>query len=283
MSIAGSTVVHVEIEMDHCYGEVCVNGIPIFTNVVALHPFRQSIQVNPFVVPNLNVLELAVDIDPQGPSVSRRVREKKAPTGASATARLLRFPLQPGLPASAEHGEVLAMVRWTEAEDPFATSPKELRAFAELGEGYGPRVWQSATQLTLDQATRDEAVALLETIHSAMRAGDTRTLLDMLDLRLRDVAASYQGNLDQQRARSMFSDWIAGFGAEPDRVLPIEFDKLDFRLAAERRLLLPHTAAFESAIRVAVNHVQEGKIIGRAVVPYDVKFAKIDGYSRIVA
>lgn len=283
MKTKSNTVIHAEIDTTNCYGELCLNGIPIFTNTVLLSRCMQSLQVNPFVVPNLNVLELAVDIDTRGPSVSRQVKEKRAPEGATAIARLVRYPLDRKVFASPEYGEVLAEVKWSAAEDPFATSPRELRGFADVGEGYGRRVWQDAPQLTLDAATQNEALQLLQSIRSAMVRGDSTTLINMFEWRLRDVATAYEGALDRNDAQQLFIKWIAMFGAEPERVLAIELDKLDFRLAAERRLLLPQTTAFESALRVAIDHKQEGRVIGRAVVPYDLKFARIDGYLRIVA
>lgn len=281
-----NAVLHAEIELEACSGEVTFNGIPVVTLPEALPSFTQSVPVNPLVVAGLNALELAVDLDPEAPSVCRRARRSSPSSAARAVARLVRYPLEPGTFASPEMGDVLLRLEWSAAEDTSEASPRELRATVDLGEGFGRWSWQDAPPLSLEDGTRLEAIGVLEEIRAAIRAGDAEALLRLIAIKFREVGAAYPGASDaasEAKDRENLAVWLGQFAAAPERVLPLDMGALDLRLAAEQRILIPMTRRFTSAIelRMAVDD-EDGTPRGDVDVPYEVKLARIDGALRVV-
>jgi hypothetical protein len=283
-----NAVLHAEIELEACSGEVTVNGIPVVTLPEALPSFMQSVPVNPLVVAGLNALELAVGLDPEAPSVSRRARRNSPSlsSAARAVARLVRYPLEPGTFASPEMGDVLVRLEWSAAEDTSEASPRELRATVDLGEGFGRWSWQDAPPLSLEGGTRLEVIGVLEEIRAAIRAGDAEALLRLIAIKFREVGAAYPGASDaasEAKDRENLAVWLGQFAAAPERVLPLDLDALDLRLAAEQRILIPTTRRFTSAIelKMAVDD-EDGTPRGDVEVPYEVKLARIDGKLAVV-
>lgn len=282
MTSLKNSVVHVEIELTECSGEVVVNGVPAVTCPEALPSFTQSIPVNPLVVPGMNALELAVDLYAEAPSLCRRARRRALPTQARAVARLVRYSLTKGTFASPEQGEILARLEWSGAEDRSESSPRELRVAVDLGEGFGRWSWMDAPPLAVDPGTRLEVIGILEEIRAALRRGDADAVLRIIDVKFREVGSAYPG-ADDEADRASFARWVRPFGADPDRVLPIDHEALDLRLAAEQRMIIPMTRAFSSAIALRMPVTDEdGSPRGDVDVPYEVKLARVGGALRVV-
>lgn len=283
MSTQGFAI-HAEIDLAFCSGEVCINGIPVVTwQHESLDSFVQSIQVNPFVVPGLNTFELAIHIDKTSPSLSRRARQYTPNPAAVAIGRLVRYRLEPFLELKPQNGEVLANLTWSAQRDGTFGAPQELRVVVDLGAGFGKRAWQDAPQLTVDDATRQEAIMLMEEIRAALRRGDVHGLMRLIDIKVREGAASYPG-LDVSKMAAQFGQWIQQFAKEPERVLPLDLQNIDLRLAAERRIIVPMTSKWHGAIGLRLPMTNESDEWVRDIdSSYDVMFARIDGRLRVVA
>lgn len=262
-------------------GEVCVNGVPVFSVPEDPGETDHTLPINGFVVSGLNQVELVLDIEGT-PSTSRRRRQKKAEPEAAALIRVLKFPGGQTVMPVPNPAHVVGVREWYGEKDESEEAPRTVSLAFDAGAGFGHWSWQSAPALVLDQPTVEEARVLCEQVRAAIVRGDTTELLRLGEVRFREVGQAFGATSDDEDIAQL-ERWIAQYTAEPERVLPIDPRSFDFRLVAGDRILLPLNRDWSQVVRMrqAITD-QDNRPAGDFVVSYGMMLAKIGGKLTIV-
>ncbi len=122
-----------------------------------------------------------------------------------------------------------------------ATPPQPLPIHKELtfesGTHFGPRVWQSAPQITLDTATKQTIRAQIHRFHDTLDAKDLDGMVRMFAVRDREDALSH-GEAPQQNAIAAREDYQEMLSRPHWRMEPVHDDHLQFYLIADKRVVL---------------------------------------------
>ena len=281
-----SDTLYLQFALRNTSAEFCVNGIPVWTIPKDPGAEEQTIPINAFVVPGENRIEAILDLE-GSPSASRTPRNAKAKPGSWVEFRVLRMPSGrgPQFP-SPSSGSVLcergfrADKKPGEPEEP-EVAPRWVSASFE-SPGYGAWAWQSAKKLELDVATIEEARVACEAVRSALRSGDTRALLQLIDVRFRESGRAF-GVTDDSEDVAQLERWIQQYREHPERVLPLAPTEFDFRLVADGRILVPLYRDWSHAIRLRQPVTdQHGRPVGDVVGRYAIMLAHVGGGLRIV-
>lgn len=122
-----------------------------------------------------------------------------------------------------------------------ATPPQPLPIHKELtfesGTHFGPRVWQSAPQITLDAATKQAIRAQAHRFRDTLDAKDLDGMVRMFAVRDREDALSH-GEAPQQNAIAAREDYQEMLSRPHWRMEPVHDDHLQFHLIADKRVVL---------------------------------------------
>jgi hypothetical protein len=273
--------IFVQFVLRRVSGEVCVNGIPVFSVPEDPGETDHTLPINALVVSGLNQVELVLDIEGT-PSTCRQRRKKKADPEAAALIRVLRFPGGQTVMPMPSPNSIVAFREWYGEKDESEEAPRTVSLAFDAGAGFGQWSWQAAPPLVLDPPTIEEARVLCDTVRSAIRRGDTAELLRLGEVRFREVGQAFGATSDDEDIAQL-ERWIAQYAAEPDRVLEIDPRTFDFRLVAGDKLLLPLNKDWSQAVRMrqAITD-QDNRPAGDFVVSYGMMLARIGGKLSIV-
>lgn len=268
--MSASTIVLAQLEVQDCTAELYVNGVP----VIRITPSKlhiQNVAVEHFLVPGKNRIEVLVE--PGGrPSGARLDTHFLSYRPMKAIGRLIRFP--DGVPATVEHGELLAATMFDRAPGPPRLFPVEAAAQVDLGAAHGRWEWQDAPQLKLNDALIDEAHALLERVAAILRARKTEEFWRITELQLLDVQHAYPANNEAEMRRHL-AVLMAYYEKAADPVMALERARYDFRLVAGDRLLQLIDRDWTTSLKM--RDPGDG-----SPVPYSIFVARIRGELRIV-
>lgn len=109
------TVIHAELKLTDCSGELWLNGIPLPGQPARRPVFEFSVPVNHLLVTGMNDFALWVDVDGK-PSENKALRRAPPNPAAVAVARLVAYDV--GVMAAPENGKVLATFEYRGATNP---------------------------------------------------------------------------------------------------------------------------------------------------------------------
>jgi hypothetical protein len=264
------SVIHAELELTACSGELWLNGVPLPGLPMRRPTFEMSVCVDHLLVTGMNDLELWVDVDGTRPSESHTPRTSPPNPAAVAVARLVAY--DPGVLASPENGKVLATFEYRGAADTSTEAPRVRRLSVDLGRSFGPWAWEKAPPLALDDLTLREAAAVVREVHAALFGGDPQRVFDLVRLRWEEMDRAYPGRDDAADRRS-HAAWIAELASDPRRRVPLDPARHDFRLVAGGRMIECIDADFFPSIRIA-QEVEPGA--GEWIAaPYPLSLARV--------
>lgn len=273
--------IYVQFAFRNTSGEICVNGIPVWSVPEDLGATDQTIPINGFIIPGTNRVEMVLDIE-GSPSQCRVPRRAKPKAGAFAQVRVVKMPAGrgPQFP-NPSSGTVLCERNWEGDKEESEDVPRILSTSFD-SPGYGTWSWQSSKKLDLDVATIEEVRVVCEAIRSAMRAGDTRTLLSIIEVNFRELGQSIGSNSDAEDIAQLEA-WIQQFKAEPDRVLPLDVTQFDFRIVGNGHLLMALNKDWSHVIRMRQAATdQYGNKVGDAIIRYPIILSRIGDALRVV-
>jgi hypothetical protein len=229
-----------------------------------------SIAVQELLVPGDNELELLVEPG-TSPSRARVEYHEERLSGASAVARLVRFP--DNVITDAANGELVVDVQWKSQDGVREAFPKAIAKRAALGPWAGRWPWQDAPPLVLDDALVDEARAVLAELGDAFRRGSAAAYRVLLEAQSSDALRAYPA-LSEEFVQTDLERLVAHYHASPEPVLPLVRERHDFRLVAGDRMLQCIDKDWRPSLRLRDPSGQE--------VPYPIFLARLDGRLRVV-
>ncbi len=273
--------IFVQFVLRRVSGEVCVNGVPVFSVPEDPGETDHTLPINGLVVPGLNQVELVLGIEGT-PSTCRQRRQKKAEPEAAALIRVLKFPGGQTVMPLPNPQNVVAVREWYGEKDESEESPRTVSLTFDAGAGFGTWSWQSAPPIVLDPPTIEEARVLCDAVRSAIVRGDTAELLRLGEVRFREVGQAFGATSDEEDIAQL-ERWIVQYSTEPERVLPIDARTFDFRLVAGDKILVPLNRDWSQVVRLrqAITD-QDNRPAGDFVVSYAMMLARIGGKLTIV-
>lgn len=230
--IGEDEAIHAELAVRGCAAELWLNGFPLRRKKHPGDPFA-SIPVHQYLVSGENRLELVVEPGVR-PRESRTGAETKRLVGASAVARLVRYPVLAF--ADVSEGTLLGDVAWTAPTDRSEAFPLVLSGSFVVAAPFGRYGFQDAPALCLDEATRDECAALLARLHRAFVRGEAATVRALLDVRFQEGLRAYPANEPALLDREL-ADYVAEVAGPDFEVLPLAPSQHDFRLVGGGRAI----------------------------------------------
>jgi hypothetical protein len=262
-------VIYAELEVEGTTAELYVNGFPL-TRLAPETTHFEAIAAQEYLVSGDNELELLVEPG-TSPSRARTEYHEERLSGASAVARLVRFP--DNVLTEVQNGELLADIQW-KSQDGFREAfPKAIAKRAALGPLSGRWPWQDAPPLVLDDALVEEARAALSALGEAFRRGSAVEYRVLLEAQSSDALRAYPA-LSEAFVESDLELLVAHYHRSPEPVLPLVRERHDFRLAAGDRMLQCIDKDWRASLRLRDPSGQE--------VPYPVFLARLDGRLRVV-
>jgi hypothetical protein len=262
-------------------GEVCVNGIPVFSVPTDPGETDHTLPINGLVLAGLNQVELVLDIE-GSPSTCRTRRRKKAEPEAAALIRVLRFPGGQTVMPVPNPANVVAVREWHGSKDESEESPRSVNLTFDAGPGFGRWSFESAPPIVLDAPTIEEVRVLCENVRASIRRGDSAELLRLGEVRFREVGQAFGSTSDDEDIAQL-ERWIQQYAAEPDRVLPIDPRQFDLRLVAGDRILIPLNKDWSHVVRMMQALTdQDDQPAGDYLVSYELLLARIGGKLTIV-
>lgn len=265
------TVLHAELEAEHCKAELYVNGMPI-AELRQPPIWFQSVPAHEYLVPGLNQIELLVEPGPT-PSSARVERRETPPRAARAAARLVRYA--PGVYPDVTNGTLLASLEWrADADERQEVLPKSRATSIDLGQLHGRWCWQDAPFLALNSACMEEALSVFHEVASAISHADTRAFWTITEPRIREAIRAYPA-LTEAQVRADLTKFLAFYQKAISPVLPARAERHDFRLVAEGRVL--QLIDDDWLPSLWLGNPEDG-----SPVPYPLFLAKINGRLQVV-
>ena len=263
-------VIYAELEVNACTAELYVNGFPLSRLAPETTHF-EAIAAQEFLIPGDNTIELLVEPGTR-PSLARTERRDLATPGASATARLVRYP--DGVFTEAANGEVLAEINWLGRPE-VAAFPQSMSRLATLGSQHGRWAWQDAPVLVLDEQLILEARAVLDDVARTLRQGDVDAAWRATEIRAREGLRAYP-SMSEAEARVELGKVLAYYRTVPEPVRPFTPDRHDFRLVAGDRALQCIDVDWSASLKLE-NPSDPGEL-----VPYALFLARIGDRLQVV-
>ncbi len=228
------SVVMAQLEIHGCAAELYLNSVPLIRLAHGVTMGGENIAVQQWLTRGDNQLELLVEPGPT-PSKARseaRLVERKE---LRAVARLLRF--KEGAEGTAESGTLLAEAafEWDAPKPNQLTFPYSVSTAVTMGSAFGPWQWESWPVLTLDDALREEARAVLAALDAAVRGKHVDHIWQLTELQMLDAGKAY--GLSEEFLRADVGDMLRVFAEDGDPTCPRDPAEEDFRLVAGGRLL----------------------------------------------
>lgn len=224
-------VIYAELEVKACEAEIYLNGFPL-SRLGPTTTHFEATAAEEFLISGENDLEILIEPAPR-PSLARTERRDLATPGASATARVVRYP--EGAFTEAENGEILAEINWLGRPE-VAVFPQSIARSFALGARGARWAWQDAPPLILDEALVLEARAKLEEVARAIRNGTVDDFWKATRIRTREGMQAYPA-IREEEGRAELQKLLAYYRQNPDPVLPFRPERHDFRLVAKGRVL----------------------------------------------
>jgi hypothetical protein len=233
-----NSIIYAEVLLkgfDGCPVELYVNDIPVARAGGEIQPFA-SVPVPEFIIDGENSLTLVIC---SGPTPSSAVNSgdcewgPKADPKMEAVARIAR--LADGVMAEPGEGETLIELQWN-GEDGDSL-PTVVTVTGDLGKQFGPWKWQSADELTLDEATRKSATAFIGTIKVAYEKCDPEPIIACAKIKHSEAERAYPA-YEKGFFEPMIREKLTGMKDAPEwkpRNLPL--DQYDLRLVAGGRMI----------------------------------------------
>lgn len=262
------TIVYAELRVSGCYATLWLNDIPILSTG-RLGSVFTHMAARQFLVRGMNRLELVVEpVVP--PSRARTETRKLRLEDKWAIARLVRY--DEGVPALVENGTRLLEHHWI-ADGKEDTYPKVLEGTVAISDAAHRWGWEDAPLLTLDEATRKEAIAVLEAVGDTIAGNDLQRFLWVTEEKIRDSITAYPASaaIVQDQLRSFLDFWSR---AEPP-LFPLNDEAHDFRLVAGGRLL--ETVDADAFASLRLRDPSDG-----AAVPYPLFLARVGDRLKVV-
>lgn len=263
-------VIYAELEVHACTAELYVNGFPLSRLAPETTHFEAT-AAHEFLVPGDNELEILVEPGTR-PSLARTERRDLATPGATATARLVRYP--DGVFTEAENGEILAEINWLGRPE-VAVFPQSMSRLAALGGGHGRWSWQDAPVLVLDEQLVLEARAVLDDVARTYRSGDVDAAWRATEIRVREGLRAYP-SMSEAEGRAELAKVLAYYKRSPEPVRPFTPERHDFRLVARDRVLQCVDVDWSASLKL------ENPSDAGAFVPYQLFLARIDGRLQVI-
>lgn len=256
-------VIYAELEVKACTAEIYLNGFPL-SRLVPPTTYFEATAAEEYLISGENELEILIEPAPR-PSQARIERRDLATPGASATARVVRYP--EGAFTEPENGEILAEVNWLGRPE-VAVFPQSIARTFGLGSRSARWAWQDAPPLVLDEPLVLEARATLDEVARALRNGSVDAFWKATRVRTREGMQAYPA-IREDEARAELETLLAYYRQFPDPVLPFRPERHDFRLVARDRVLHCVDDDGSASLRLK-NPEDEGDI-----VPYPLFLARI--------
>lgn len=263
-----------ECEATGCDAEFWLNDIPVVRRGPT-HGLYLSAPVNHLVRDGENVLTAVIRSGPI-PSQSKTgvpdAPEMHVAEEERVWAKVSAYPR--GAVAGGPDGQHLIQLDWPPIPRLPTVHPLVLSAREDLGKLRGAWAWETAPELTLDDATKKEIFDYLTALRALLNDGDCDAFLTKQKLRLADIARAFDMRPSQKmnQIRRIFAD---EFG-QPNWVFdPLDEGSFDLRLVADGRMVECIGKDWEPIVRQAPD--ADGN-----VGAWDVMLAKIDGAWQIV-
>jgi hypothetical protein len=262
-----------QLALSHVTGELRVNGIPVWSVPKDIGETDQTIPINAYMISGPNQVELVLGIE-GSPSVCMRQRQVKAKDDQRGTARVIRMAPAGGFP-SPSTGAVLGSVEWLGQIEKSEQAPRSVSFAFDGGAGFGTWSWQTAPSLRLDEATLLEAQVLIEQVRAALRGGNAKELLRLIEICFRETGEAFGATSDAEDVAQL-GQWIGQWAAEPERVLPVDPADLDLRLVAGDRILMALNHDWTHAVRLRQDvRDQDDNPVGTFDLPYPLMMARV--------
>ena len=163
---------------------------------------------------------------------------------------------------------------WPNTEREVEKYPYETQVAFDVESQDSPpsRLWREATQVVIDEVTRQTIIDLILQLHQALQAKNTQVLSTLLDFKGIDSGVSHY--LTQEDSRKSQLEFFQFFFDIPNwQMLPLKIDALEFHLLSEQRLILVSRPGMEPAL-------QSNDAGPRLLLP--LYFAQIDGQWLVV-
>lgn len=280
MAILNDTV-YVQFAFKNTSGEICVNGIPVWSVPEDLGATDQTIPINGFMVAGSNQVDMVLDIEGT-PSTCRTPRKAKPKAGAWARMRVIKMPAGRGAQApSPSTGSLLLEREWNGDKEQSEDVPRFVSGMFD-SPGFGRWSYLGSKKLDLNVQTIEEVRVVAEAIRSALRAGDTRALLQIIEINFKELGQSV-GATDDSADVAQLEAWIQQFKSHPDRVLPLDPSRWDFRIVGSGQLLMALNKDWSHIIQMKQPATdQHGNKVGDAIIRYPIILARIGDALRVV-
>ena len=266
------TVVLAQLEAYGCTAELYLNGVPVCRLTPEHVPLRNS-AVEQLLIPGRNWMELLVEPG-STPSIARTERRELPFREIRAVARLLRF--EDGAIGHKEGGQLLGatQVLWMEGDAPTREFPVLNSVEIEMGAAKGRWGWQDAPPMRMSQRLWDDALAVIEEVEAAMRAGDEDRFWRLTELQLQDMLRAYpavsRDDMWEDLKRRMQT-----YGRRDDAVFERDPTQHDFRLVSGGRLLELVDKDWSTSVKI--RNPKTGNPL-----PFRIMLANIGGVLRII-
>ncbi|AMR28505.1 hypothetical protein A0257_16335 [Hymenobacter psoromatis] len=128
-------------------------------------------------------------------------------------------------------------VQWKARTTPPPPLPLHQAATFQSGTHFGPRVWQTAAPITLDEATKAAIRAQIHRLHDLLETKDLNGMVQLFAVRDREDALSH-GESPEQNTAAARKDYQQMLADPHWRMAPVHDDRLQFHLLADKRVVL---------------------------------------------